>query len=273
MLALLVVVSLILISASFGGSGGGPLHTVQSGFLDVLSPVETGASKALTPVHDLFNWVGDVFHAASQRDRYRKELAAADAEIIALRAQQNSQREAAKFQRLDSSLALGSDRPVSASVIAQPQSLWVSHVTINAGSGDGVSVNDPVIDPDGVIGTVTDVAADSAIVTLINDPSAGVSARDINSREIGLIGPEPGAPGELVMSLVSNPSEVKVGDLIVTAGERATDDASLFPPDIPIGQVTSVPSAGSAGGAIVVAPAADLTSLDNVQVLTAVPGQ
>ena len=64
-LALLVVLSLILISASFGGSGGGPLHTVQSGFLDVLSPVETGASKALTPVHDLFNAVGDVFHASS----------------------------------------------------------------------------------------------------------------------------------------------------------------------------------------------------------------
>jgi rod shape-determining protein MreB len=74
-LALLVVLSLILISASFGGSGGGPLHTVQSGFLDVLSPVETGASKALTPVHDLFNAVGDVFHASSQRDKLRKQVA------------------------------------------------------------------------------------------------------------------------------------------------------------------------------------------------------
>ncbi len=272
MLALLVVLSLILISASFGGSGGGPLHTVQSGFLDVLSPVETGASKALTPVHDLFNWVGDVFHAASQRDRLRKQLAAADAKIIALQAQQHASADATKFQRLDSTLSLASDVPVAATVIGQPESLWVSHVTINAGSGDGVSVFDPVIDPDGLIGTVTEVAANSAIVTLINDPSSGVTARDSSSREIGLIGPQPGSPGELWMTTVSLPGEVKVGDLIVTAGERATDNASLFPPNIPIGQVTAVPSAASPGGAIIVSPAADLTSLDSVQVLTKVRG-
>jgi rod shape-determining protein MreC len=271
-LALLVVLSLILISASFGSSGGGPLHTVQSGFLDVLSPVETGASKALTPVHDLFNWVGDVFHASSQRDKLRKELAQANATIIALQAQQSATRDATKLQRLDSTLQLTPDGPVDASVIGQPESLWVSHVTINAGSGDGVGNNDPVIDADGLIGTVTEVAADSAIVTLINDPTSGVSARDSASRETGVIEPQPGSPGELRMSFVSRPSEVKVGDLIVTAGERATDNASLFPANLLIGKVTAVPSAADPSGSIIVAPAADLTSLQNVQVLTKVPG-
>jgi rod shape-determining protein MreC len=271
-LALLVVLSLILISASFGGSGGGPLRTVQSGFLDVLSPVETGASKALTPVHDLFNWVGDVFHAASARDRYRKELAAADAEIVSLQAQAHASSDAAKFRHLNGTLALSPDTPVNASVIAQPYSLWVSHVTINAGAGAGVHVYDPVIDPDGLIGTITQVAADSSVVTLLNDPSSGVAARDSSSREIGLIKPQPGSPGELVLEDVSLPSEVKVGDLIVTAGERATDNASIFPANIPIGQVTSAPSAANPGGSIVVGAAADLTSLQNVEVLTTVPG-
>jgi rod shape-determining protein MreC len=272
-LALLVVLSLILISASFGGSGGGPLSTVQSGFLDVLSPVETAASKVLTPVHDLFNAVGDVFHAAGQRNKLRKQLAAARATIVALQAQQNATRDAAKLSRLDGKLTLATDAPVSATVIIQPESLWVSHVTIDVGSGDGVSRNDPVIDADGLIGTVTEVAAGSAIVTLINDPSSGVAARDSTSREFGLIGPQPGSPGELVMSYVSLPSEVKVGDLIVTAGERATQHASLFPANIPIGQVTQVPSAANpASGTITVTPAADLTSLETVQVLTRVPG-
>ncbi len=271
MLALLVVLSLILISASFGGSGGGPLHTVQSGFLDVLSPVETGASKALTPVHDLFNWVGDVFHASAQRDKLRKQLAAADAKIIALQAQQSARTDAAKLARIDSTLQLSPDAPVDASVIGQPESLWVSHVTINAGNADGVRVNDPVIDPDGLIGTVTEVAADSAIITLINDPSAGVTARDSSSREPGVIGPQAGSPGELVLSFVSRPSKVKVGDLIVTAGERS-GNASLFPANILIGQVTTVPSAANPVGTITVTPAADLTSLQTVQVLTKVPG-
>jgi rod shape-determining protein MreC len=267
-LALLVVLSLILISASFGGSGGGPLHTVQSGFLDVLSPVETGAGKALTPVHDLFNWVGDVFHAASQRDKLRKELSAADKQIVALQAQQSSSADAAKLRRIDTTLQLSSAATVDASVVSQPESLWVSHVTIDAGSGAGVAVNDPVIDPDGLIGTVSDVAADSAIVTLINDPSSGVAARDSGSREIGLIVPQPGSPGELQLLDVSQPSEVKLGDLVVTAGERATAGATLFPANILIGQVTAVASAADPLGTITVTPAADLTSLESVQVLT-----
>lgn len=270
MLALLVVLSLILISASFGGSGGGPLHTVQSGFLDVLSPVETGASKALTPVHDLFNAVGDVFHASSQRDKLRKQVAGLDGEVAALEAQLAATRDASKLAHLDSSLSLSADDPVTASEINQPQSLWVSHVTINAGSGDGVAVNDPVIDPDGLIGTVSEVAADSAIVTLINDPSSGVAARDSASREHGVIGPQTGSPGELELSFVSSPGEVRVGDLVVTAGARATENASLIPPNIPIGTVTAVPS--NPGGTITVSPAADLTSLETVQVLTRVTG-
>jgi rod shape-determining protein MreC len=267
-LALLVVLSLILISASFGGSGGGPLHTVQSGFLDVLSPVETGAGKALTPVHDLFNWVGDVFHAASQRDKLQKEYSAAQKQIVALQAQQSAHADAAKLHHIDTALQLSSNATVDASVISQPESLWVSHVTINAGSGDGVHVNDPVIDPDGLIGTVTEVAADSAIVTLINDPSSGVASRDSSSREIGLIQPQAGSPGELQLVNVSQPSEVKLGDLVVTAGEHATLNSTLFPANILIGKVTAVPSAADPLGTITVTPAADLTSLESVQVLT-----
>ena len=269
-LALLVVISLILITASFGGSGGGPLHTVQSGFLDVLSPVETVASKALTPVHDLISAVDDVVHASNQRNQLRRELAAANREIAALAAGKHSSADAAKLRRLDGTLQLAPDGPVNATVISQPAGVWVSHVTINAGTGAGVRTNDPVIDPDGVIGIVTTVAADSAVVTLINDPSAGVTARDSNSREIGVVGPEPGTPGELQMQDVSRPSEIKVGDLIVTAGEQNTGGASFFPADLPIGAVTA--AATSSGAVITVSPAADLSSLDTVQVLTAVGG-
>ena len=75
MLALLVALSLILITASFGSSGGG-LHTVQSGFLDVLSPIESGANKVLTPVHELFKWVNDIVNASDERDRLKKRYSA-----------------------------------------------------------------------------------------------------------------------------------------------------------------------------------------------------
>jgi rod shape-determining protein MreC len=268
-LALLVVISLILITASFGGSGGGALHTVQSGFLDVLSPVETVASKALTPVHDLISAVDDVFHASSQRNQLRRELAAANKQIATLEGSKHASSDARKLHHLDSTLALEPDGPVNATVIKQPESVFVSNVTIDAGLGAGVHVNDPVIDPDGVIGIVTTAAADSAVVTLINDPSSGVTARDAMTREIGVVAQKPGSPGELQLQYVSEPNQVKVGDLIVTAGLQDTHDASFFPAGLPIGVVKNATT--TVGGVITVSPAADLSSLGTVQVLTAVP--
>ena len=272
MLALLVALSLILISASFGSSSGGPLHTVQSGFLDVLSPIETGASKALTPVHDLFKWVSDVFHASSQRDRYKREFAAVNAKYVALQAavRENAQRSA--ILALDSGAGLSADGPVDASVIGQEQTQWIKQVTIGAGSDHGVRVNDPVIDGDGLIGTVTRVAGISSVVSLINDPQAGVSALDNVSGETGTIVPVVGNPSQLRMEFVAHPAtKVKVGDSIVTAGEAATAGGSLFPPNIPIGSVSSLDPTCS-DGCIIVAPSADFGAISKVQVLTRVPG-
>jgi len=62
-LALLVVLSLILLTAYFGEAPGGRLHSVQRGFLTVISPLQDGANKALKPVRDLVGWIGDTLHA------------------------------------------------------------------------------------------------------------------------------------------------------------------------------------------------------------------
>ena len=72
MLALLVVVSLILLTAYFGESPSSPLHSVQRGIVEVLSPIQEGASKALKPVRDVAGWFSDTFHAKSQRDQLQE---------------------------------------------------------------------------------------------------------------------------------------------------------------------------------------------------------
>ncbi|HEY5187511.1 MAG TPA: hypothetical protein VII87_00655, partial [Solirubrobacteraceae bacterium] len=73
-LALLVAVSLILLTAYFGESPSSPLHTVQRGIVEVLYPVQEGASKALKPVRDVAGWFSDTFSAKSQRDQLKKEV-------------------------------------------------------------------------------------------------------------------------------------------------------------------------------------------------------
>ena len=58
------------------------------------------------------------------------------------------------------------------------------------------------------------------------------------------------------------------GALVVTSGTLSSRDDSLYPPDIPIGEVTSVNSE-SAFRSVNVHPLANLHNLDVVQVLTA----
>ena len=68
-LGLLVACSLILLTAYFGESAGGGLHAVQRGVLEVVSPIQEGASRALKPVRDLVGWVGDTLDAKGEVKR------------------------------------------------------------------------------------------------------------------------------------------------------------------------------------------------------------
>src|SRR5919205_570862 len=72
-LGLLVVSSLILLPAYFAEPAGGALHSVQRGILEVVSPIQEGASRALKPVRDLFGWVGDTVSAKGDLKQARKE--------------------------------------------------------------------------------------------------------------------------------------------------------------------------------------------------------
>ena len=85
-LLLLVVLSLILLTAYFGEASNGRLHSVQRGFLTVVSPIQDGANKALKPVRDLFGWFGETADAKSQRDQLRKQVDRLRRELAAVQA-------------------------------------------------------------------------------------------------------------------------------------------------------------------------------------------
>ena len=66
MLAVLVGLSIVLLTGYFGEGSGGFFHSLQSGAQTVLSPIEDGASRAFKPVRDLVGWFGDVFNAKGE---------------------------------------------------------------------------------------------------------------------------------------------------------------------------------------------------------------
>ena len=270
-LALLVVLSLILLTAYFGEASSGGLHSVQRGFLTVVSPIQNGANKALKPVRDLFGWFGDTLHAKGQRDELRKQVDTLRHQLVADEAEKHSYRELLTLYHLDNQLSVNDYRPVSATVVAKSPNVWYSTVTIDKGESSGVRVNDPVINGEGLVGKVAQVASDGAQVTLITDSSVGVSARIGSTGATGIVQPKVGDPNDLLLQYLPANTQANRGEYVVTSGTVSSPDDSLYPPGIPIGQVTSS-NEESAYRSVNVHPLADLHNLDVVQVLTASSG-
>jgi len=155
--------------------------------------------------------------------------------------------------------------------VGKSPNIWYSTVVIDAGTSAGVRLNDPVINGEGLVGKIAQVASDGAQVDLITDSSMGVSARVGTSNATGIVQPKVGDPNDLLLQyLPANASAVR-GEYVVTSGTLASPDDSLYPPGILIGQVTSV-NEESAYKSVNVRPIANLHDLDVVQVLTASQG-
>jgi rod shape-determining protein MreC len=270
-LALLVGLSLILLTAFFGESVGGPLKTIQRGMLEVLSPIQDGASRALKPFKDLTNWVSDTFDAKDrasrlekQRDALRKQVIGANQAI-----QENAQLKRMVNLNAKQDLSLSTYKPVTGRVIARSPSLWFTTITVDVGSSDGVRDNQPAVSGSGLVGKVTDVTSDAAVVTLITDHTSGVSSTVQRINDSGILQTAAGNPNDLLLSFLPPKSAVKVGETVVTSGTKSSRLDSLFPPGIPIGTVTKAdPEELNLYQRVHVKPFTDMRRLDFVQVLT-----
>jgi len=268
-LALLVVLSLLLLTAYFGERPNGRLHAVQRDFLTIVSPIQDGANKALKPVRDLFSWFGETLHAKSQLSHALKQTDKLRRELVADQAEKRSYHELIALYHLDQ-LGVSDYHPVTATVVGKTPNLWYSTVNIDKGEAAGVRVNDPVINNEGLVGKVAAVVGDGAQVDLITDSSMGVSARIGTSSATGLVQPKVGDPNDLLLQYLPANTQANDGEYVVTSGTVANDE-SLYPPGLLIGQVTSV-NEESAYKSVNVHPIANLHDLDIVQVLTAGAG-
>ncbi|MEX0993724.1 MAG: rod shape-determining protein MreC [Solirubrobacterales bacterium] len=240
-LGLLVGLSIALLTVYFGESASGGLHAVQRGFLEVLAPLQEGASRALKPVRDFGGWVGDVFDAKSDNKKLRREVERLRAQLAAAETagSDGEQLEALASFNGSSSFPDGY-QSVKARVIGRSPTVWYSTITIDKGSSAGVRANQPVVTGDGLAGRVSDVSGDAAQVTLITDHSSGVSAQVVPNGANGLVKATVGDPDDLLLDFVERGRPVRTGSTVITSGWKASKLESLFPRGIPIGTVTSI---------------------------------
>jgi rod shape-determining protein MreC len=266
-LTFLIISSFLLLTVTYGQSSGG----LQRGVSTVFSPLQSVADRALKPARDLIGWFDKTFEARGENSRLEEELVTVRRQVVAGQEALQENAQLRKLVELDSGPALAESayEPVTGRVVARSPTVWSSTVTIDVGSGDGVKVDDPVISGDGLVGLVASSQGSSAQVTLITDHTSAVSAKVVPSGVQGVIRPDVGNPDDLILDFIDSTKDVHGGQAVVTSGWRAQGLASLFPPGLPIGEVTSASIVEQeASQQVHLRPYADIANLDLAQVLT-----
>jgi rod shape-determining protein MreC len=231
----LVLLSIALITIYFRESSGGGLHQVQSVGATVIRPFEVATDRVSRPFRDAYGYFAGLVHAKSENTRLR-----AEADKWRQLATQNlyASSENADLRRklhfVNSRAFPTGYRSVGADILAQPSSAFELQVTIGAGSNSGIQENDPVVTDEGLVGTVVRVAHNQSLVALLIDDTTSVSAIDVHTRARGIVK----AGGSF--DHVGKDQRVNEGDQLVTSGWKEGDLSSIYPPGIPIGQVTAV---------------------------------
>jgi rod shape-determining protein MreC len=265
---LLVLAAFVLLTGSFVGAFGG----AERGFAGIVTPIQEGASKVAKPVRDLVNWVGDTFRAKGdlkEVERERNALRFQNAQLMARLVQTGQQSGIAEIK---AEAALAKYGPVDAHVLLQSTSAWYRSIVIDQGTSKGVAYGDPVIGPDGVVGTVIRASGGSAVVRLITDPESGVTSMVGTTLLKGSLQPSKiGTVGDLILSIPKT-SQIAVNDPVLTAGSISTRLESHFPQGIPIGTISKIEAKDQDGQIVHVKASSDLRRLDLLTVLTAVRG-
>jgi rod shape-determining protein MreC len=266
-LTLLILIALALLTISFRSPTSGALHDVQGYGASALRPFQVAAQRVARPFQDVYGYFSGLANAKTENKKLKHELREWQALASANAANARKAGDLEKLMHFEQSAQYPQNySPVNTTVISYPSGPFAQQVTIAAGSSSGIHKGTPVVSPDGLIGSVTNVTSGTAQVTLLTDPESAVPARDVTHGVTGLI--RHGQGSSLILDLVSKQLPVKKNDIVVTQGTVDRRYPDLYPSGIPIGVVQSVGTSDIASYlSIQVTPFAQFDSLDAVAAL------
>lgn len=230
----------------------------------LLQPVRDVAADVWSPAQGALGATDQrVASLTAERDRAAMELADArqnEADRAAVAALLASP--AAKGRHVRAARAVGFE--------VNPSTAVVQQVSLDAGSADGIQVDQAVISAAGLVGRVASVTATSSTVVLITDRSSVVASRVGDGTLATVTGAAPAGVGARGPGLISVQS---VAGTAIAAGQPVVTLGSLggrpYPAGLVIGTVVSVdPASAVRPPTAVVRPSVDLSTLDVVGVLT-----
>ena len=230
----------------------------------ILQPLRSGAQAMTRQAEGIYSYL-------FRYEALEEQVKALEAENAQLREEVRAAAALTReVERLNAALDLKTRREdfklLDAYIIGWDSGDWSEQCIINKGSPSGIQVNQCVITANGeVVGLVTEVGLNYAVVKTVLDSSLEISANIAASGYNGMVqgGYATGEEGYLRMNYLPSDAVICNYDQVVTAG------STLYPRDLVLGSVIDAgfDETGVAKFAIL-EPAADFGSLEQVFVLT-----
>jgi len=227
------------------------------------------AVGSVSPLEKILSWTrtssSNIWHNYFYLRGVRAENRALKAQIERMNLEQvRISQDADQARRLQALLAFKEQfisQTMAAQVIGSSGSELSRSVYIDKGERDGIKPDMAVITGEGIVGKVLRVYRSTSLVLLINDQTSGVGALLDKTRLQGILHGTPS--GEVVLEKVMSDETVPAGEQVLTSGGDG-----IFPKGLLVGRVTKVGQGNELFLNIRVRPAADLSRLEEVLVVT-----
>ncbi len=253
------IAHIILISAQVNTQRS--VRLIEAITFGAFAEVQRGASSLISSVRQGWEGYMALRHVRQENERLRQEIGQLQVRIQEERALAQQSSTLRRILELRRRTALST---TGASVIAGGASPDFRTITIDKGTSDGLRPDQAVISPAGVVGRLIMPSARASKVQLLIDRNAASGALVERSRAQGVVRGR--GEDRLRMEFVSIASDVKVGDQVVTSGIDG-----IYPKGFVIGQIESIEQGAGTYSAIIIRPAVDYGSIEEVLVVLTPP--
>ncbi|MGM5693453.1 rod shape-determining protein MreC [Streptococcus suis] len=235
----------------------------------IVSVVVTPIQSVISVPTRFFSEQKDVLTDLMNAYEENKQLKEAIMSLEGMAAENTSLKE--ENASLRSSLGVVSDFPekqlIPGSVLVRTPSSWSEHISINIGNTSGVTSNALVVANGGLVGIVSSLSSDSAVVTLFtnSDEFTKLPVKiSVDSKEIyGILSGYDADTNSFIINQLNSADEIAVGSNVVTS-----DLAGATPANVQIGKVLSVKSnSNSLNREVYVEPTASFSNIYSVLVV------
>ena len=254
---LLALASVFFITLDLSGSESP--SRMRRAFDTIFSPVE-GVTRVVTrPIGGAWKAIRNYDDVVDENDQLREQIALQEGAAVAAAASVRLSQELLALNGLPTLAGINS---VTAQVIGETPTNFSQTVEINQGSTVGIKVGMPVLNAAGLIGKVTEVFDDRALVMLISDPDYALSVKVVtmSSRTPVTLPPLPTEDAPTVDSVLetTDTSSTSSTSTTTTTIVGFTPGTTTIPPDV---------VAGAGGGSNITVPIASQLAVRETGIL------